>query len=75
MDSNYIIIDDYIDFPIEEVVQRALDSMNSVEEYDDYPSISNVPGWEERVGGRGIDSRPRMTWAREMAQCGIEWQA
>ena len=75
MDSNYITIDDFIDFPIEEVVQRALDSLNSVEEYDDYPSISNVPGWEDMVGKRGIDTRLRKTLAREMAQYGIEWQA
>ena len=68
MDSNYLSIEEYLDFPIEEVVQRALDSMNSVEEYDDHPSISNIPGWEDMVGKRGIDTRPRMTLARLMAE-------
>ena len=68
MDSNYLSIEEYLDFPIEEVVKKALDSLNSVEEYDDYPSISNVPGWEDIVVKRGIATRPRMTLERLMAE-------
>lgn len=68
MDSNYLSIEEYLDFPIEEVVQKALETLNSVEEYDDHPSISNVPGWEDMVGKRGIDTRPRMTLERLMAE-------
>lgn len=68
MDSNYLSIEEYLDFPIEEVVKKALDTLNSVEEYDDYPSISNVPGWEDMVGKRGIDTKPRMTLERLMAE-------
>lgn len=52
MDSNYLSIEEYLDFPIEEVVQKALETLNSVEEYDDHPSISNIPGWEDMVGKR-----------------------
>lgn len=68
MDSNYLSIEEYLDFPIEEVVKKALDTLNSVEEYDDIPSISNTPGWEDMVGKRGIDTRPRMTLERLMAE-------
>lgn len=68
MDSNYLSIEEYLDFPIEEVVKKALDTLNSVEEYDDFPSISNVPGWEDMVGKRGIDTKPRMTLERLMAE-------
>lgn len=64
MDSNYLSIEEYLDFPIEEVVKKALETLNSVEEYDDYPSISNVPGWEAEVGKRGIDTQPRFTLSR-----------
>lgn len=32
MDSNYLSIEEYLDFPIEEVVQKALETLNSVEE-------------------------------------------
>lgn len=53
MDSNYLSIEEYLDFPIEEVVKKALDTLNSVEEYDDIPSISNTPGW------RGYDWEAR----------------
>jgi hypothetical protein len=68
MDSNYLSIEEYLDFPIEEVVKKALDTLNSVEEYDDIPSISNNKGWEGMVGKRGIDTRPRMTLERLMAE-------
>lgn len=64
MDSNYLSIEEYLDFPIEEVVKKALETLNSVEEYDDYPSISNVLGWEAEVGKRGIDTQPRFTLGR-----------
>lgn len=68
MDSNYLSIEEYLDFPIEEVVKKALDTLNSVEEYDDIPSISNNKGWEDMVGKRGIDTKPRMTLDRLMAE-------
>lgn len=64
MDSNYLSIEEYLDFPIEEVVKKALDTLNSVEEYDDIPSISNTPGWEDMIGKRGIDTQPRFTLSR-----------
>lgn len=68
MDSNYLSIEEYLEFPIEEVVQKALDTLNSIEEYDDYPSMSNIPGWEDMIGKRGIDTKPRMTLERLMAE-------
>jgi hypothetical protein len=68
MDSNYLSIEEYLDFPIEEVVKKALETLNSVEEYDDIPSISNNKGWEDMAGKRGIDTKPRMTLERLMAE-------
>lgn len=68
IESNYISIEEYLDTPIEEVVQKALDTLNAIEEYDDFASISNIQGWEELIGKRGIDTKLRMTLKRLMAE-------
>lgn len=64
IDNNYLSIEEFVEFPIEEIVQRALETLNAIEEYDDIPSISNNKGWEVEVGKRGIDTRPRFTLGR-----------
>lgn len=64
IDNNYLSIEEFVEFPIEEIVQRALETLNAIEEYDDIPSISNNKGWEAKVGKRGIDTRPRFTLGR-----------
>lgn len=68
IESNYISIEEYLDTPIEEVVQKALDTLNAIEEYDDFASISNIQGWEELIGKRGIDTKLRMTLKRLMTE-------
>lgn len=64
IDNNYLSIEEFVEIPIEEIVQRALETLNAIEEYDDIPSISNNKGWEAEVGKRGIDTRPRFTMSR-----------
>lgn len=64
IDNNYLSIEEFVEFPIEEIVQRALETLNAIEEYDDIPSISNNKGWETEVGKRGIDTQPRFTLSR-----------
>ena len=64
IDNNYLSIEEFVEFPMEEVVRRALETLDSIEEYDIIPSISNNKGWEAEVGKRGIDTRPRFTMSR-----------
>lgn len=64
IDNNYLSIEEFVEFPMEEVVRRALETLNAIEEYDIIPSISNEEGWEAEVGKRGIDTRPRFTLGR-----------
>lgn len=56
MDSNYLVIDDYILDPIEWEVERALKYLMPCEEYDIIPSSSN-PKRINGVGKRGIGAR------------------
>ena len=64
IDNNYLSIEEFVEFPIEEIVQRALETLNAIEEYDIIPSISNNKGWEDKIGKRGVDTRPRFTKSR-----------
>lgn len=64
IDNNYLSIEEFVEFPVEEVVRRALETLNAIEEYDIIPSISNEEGWEDNIGKRGIDTRPRFTMSR-----------
>lgn len=64
IDNNYLSIEEFVELPIEEVVRRALETLNAIEEYDIIPSISNEEGWEDKIGKRGVDTRPRFTKSR-----------
>lgn len=62
MDSNYLVIDDYIQDPIEWEVERALRYLES----DDYiiiPSASNDPNWKP-CQGKGYGSKLHRARAR-----------
>lgn len=41
MDSNYLVIEDYMKDPIEWEVQRVIEYLQPAEEYDLYPSKMN----------------------------------
>ena len=63
IDSNYLVIEDYLLDPIEWEVERALKYIE-IDSYTMIPSISNAPDWESRTGrGRGANvhtSRKRL---------------